>query len=72
MSWWLYRIYRQGSKTQFNGSTIQLKQNVPAKHKFPLKQLNAGDPVLMYGVLVGKAVTPIQEGEPITVKNLQL
>jgi altronate hydrolase len=60
-----------GQQIQFNGSTIQLKQNVPAKHKFPLKPLSAGDPVLMYGVLVGKAVTPIQEGEPITVKNLQ-
>ncbi|WP_346315955.1 altronate dehydratase family protein [Chitinophaga sp. YIM B06452] len=60
-----------GQQIQFNGSTIQLKQNVPAKHKFPLKPLNPGDPVLMYGVLVGKAVTAIQEGEPITVKNLQ-
>ncbi|RPD42640.1 UxaA family hydrolase [Chitinophaga barathri] len=60
-----------GQQIQFNGSTIQLKQNVPAKHKFPLKPLTAGDPVLMYGVLVGKAVTDIQEGEPITVKNLQ-
>lgn len=60
-----------GQNIQFNGSTIQLKQNIPAKHKFPLKPLTAGDPVLMYGVLVGKAVTDIGEGEAITVKNLQ-
>ncbi|MGN6508611.1 MAG: UxaA family hydrolase, partial [Chitinophaga sp.] len=60
-----------GQDIQFNGSTIQLKQNIPAKHKFPVKPLQAGDPVLMYGVLVGKAVTDILEGEPITVKNLQ-
>ncbi|MBO9154942.1 UxaA family hydrolase [Chitinophaga sp. GCM10012297] len=60
-----------GQNIQFNGSTIQLKQNIPAKHKFPLKPLTAGDPVLMYGVLVGKAVTDIREGEAITVKNLQ-
>ncbi len=60
-----------GQDIQFNGSTIQLKQNIPAKHKFPVKPLQAGDPVLMYGVLVGKAVTDILEGEAITVKNLQ-
>lgn len=60
-----------GQQIEFNGSKIQLKQNVPAKHKFPLKPLQPGDPVLMYGVLVGKAVEPIQEGEAITVKNLQ-
>ncbi|WP_343701367.1 altronate dehydratase family protein [Chitinophaga sp.] len=60
-----------GKQIEFNGSTIQLKQNVPAKHKFPLKPLQPGDPVLMYGVLVGKAVAPIQEGETITVRNLQ-
>ncbi|RPE12636.1 altronate dehydratase [Chitinophaga lutea] len=60
-----------GQQIEFNGSKIQLKQNVPAKHKFPLAPLQPGDPVLMYGVLVGKAVQPIQEGETITVKNLQ-
>ncbi|MGX5817774.1 UxaA family hydrolase [Chitinophaga lutea] len=60
-----------GKEIEFNGATIQLKQNVPAKHKFPLRSLRPGDPVLMYGVLVGKAVQPIAEGEPITVKNLQ-
>lgn len=59
-----------GQQIQFNGSTVQLKQNVPAKHKFPLKSLQPGDSVVMYGVLVGKAVSPIQEGEPITVNNV--
>lgn len=59
-----------GKQIDFNGSTVQLKQNIPAKHKFPLKSLQPGDSVVMYGVLVGKAVSPIQEGEPITVNNV--
>jgi altronate hydrolase len=59
-----------GKQIEFNGSTVQLKQNVPAKHKFPLKDLQPGDSVVMYGVLVGKAVSPIREGEPITVNNV--
>lgn len=60
-----------GRQIDFNGTSIQLLQNVPAKHKFPFRTLHSGDPVLMYGVLVGKAVTDIPAGEPITVKNLQ-
>lgn len=60
-----------GRQIDFNGTSIQLTHNVPAKHKFPFLPLHSGDPVLMYGVLVGKAVTDIAPGEPITVKNLQ-
>lgn len=60
-----------GRQIDFNGTSIQLTHNVPAKHKFPFRPLHSGDPVLMYGVLVGKAVTDIAAGEPITVKNLQ-
>ncbi|WP_423736401.1 UxaA family hydrolase [Chitinophaga caseinilytica] len=60
-----------GRQIEFNGTSIQLTHNVPAKHKFPFAPLHSGDPVLMYGVLVGKAVTDIAPGEPITVKNLQ-
>ncbi len=60
-----------GKQIQFKGSTIQLKQNIPAKHKFPLTGLHTGDPIVMYGVLVGKATQDIMEGEPITVNNLR-
>lgn len=60
-----------GKEIQFNGATLQLKQTIPAKHKFPIADLRPGDSVVMYGVLVGKASAPIQQGEAITVKNLQ-
>jgi altronate hydrolase len=36
---------------------LVLKDDIPAKHKFNIKPLKAGDPVIMYGVLVGRAVS---------------
>ncbi|GAA4084034.1 altronate dehydratase family protein [Mucilaginibacter panaciglaebae] len=50
---------------------ITLLGDVTAKHKFALQDLNPGDDVLMYGVLVGKAVLPIKIGEPVTTNNIK-
>lgn len=54
-----------------DGKTITLADDVPAKHKFALTDLNPGDDVLMYGVLVGKVVEPIKTGQIITTKNIK-
>jgi altronate hydrolase len=54
-----------------NGTSLLLKSDVPAKHKFATEDINAGAPVIMYGVLVGKAALPIQQGELITTRNLR-
>jgi altronate hydrolase len=61
----------QGATVENNGRQWNLKSNIPAKHKFATRNLAAGDPVVMYGVLVGKAVKPIGEGELLTVGNLR-
>ncbi len=50
---------------------IALLGDVAAKHKFALQDLNPGDDVLMYGVLVGRAVLPITTGEPVTTQNIK-
>jgi len=60
-----------GEEVVFEGETYGLVTDVPAKHKFSLQPLNAGDPVIMYGVVVGKATQPIRHGERITVLNLR-
>ena len=51
--------------------TVLLSGPVSAKHKFTLTQLAPGDPVFMYGVLVGKATRPIAPGETLTTFNLR-
>jgi altronate hydrolase len=62
---------RKGDQVNFSGQRYVLLTDVPAKHKFALQDLAPGDPVLMYGVLVGRAVSPIRQGEVITTGNLR-
>ena len=61
---------KQGESVNFNGGSYQLVSNVRAKHKFATTDLAPGASVIMYGVLVGKAVNTIRRGELLTVGNL--
>ena len=60
-----------GEQVEFAGTIYQLVTRVAAKHKFARRDLAAGDAVVMYGVIVGKAMEPIRRGEAITTRNLQ-
>ncbi|HEY8960309.1 altronate dehydratase family protein [Chitinophaga sp.] len=59
-----------GTDISFNGHNIQLQQNISAKHKFLINDIREGDPITMYGVLVGKASKNIAKGESITTGNV--
>jgi altronate hydrolase len=56
---------------EFAGHEYSLPKAVPAKHKFAMRDLAVGDDVIMYGVLVGRAATPIAAGELLTVTNIR-
>lgn len=62
---------KQGASIEFLGKQYELVTNVPAKEKFATEDLSPGSTVVMYGVVVGKAVKPIRRGERLTVANLQ-
>src|SRR5437660_2593200 len=62
---------KKGDQVNFSGQRSVLLTDVPAKHKFALQDLAPGDPVLMYGVLVGRVVLPIRQGEVITTGNVR-
>jgi altronate hydrolase len=62
---------KAGEHVEFAGHVYTLPKSVPAKHKFSTRNLEAGDSVIMYGVLVGKAVKPIAAGELLTTLNIQ-
>ena len=62
---------RAGEEVQSGNESHMLAVNVPAKHKFALKDFSPGDPIIMYGVLVGKAVQPIRKGDVITTRNIR-
>jgi altronate hydrolase len=61
---------KAGESVQFDDHTYTLFKNVPAKHKFAMKDFGIGDDVIMYGVLVGRAVKPIAAGELLTTGNI--
>ena len=53
------------------GKEIIIKETIKGKHKFALNNFNIGDEIFMYGVLIGKAVLTILEGEAITIENIK-
>ncbi|MCU7548770.1 altronate dehydratase family protein [Chitinophagaceae bacterium LB-8] len=61
----------EGETVSFNGSSYTLPGRVPAKHKFVIDELQPGDKITMYGVLVGKAQTVIPKGGVITTSNVK-
>lgn len=58
-----------GAAIPFAGQDILLAEAVPAKHKFAIRNLDTGDELIMYGVLVGKATRPIPRGSRISTEN---
>jgi altronate hydrolase len=61
----------KGEQITYNGSTYTLVDDIPAKHKFFEKNMAAGDEVVMYGVLVGKAQNEIPSGGIMNTSNVK-
>jgi altronate hydrolase len=60
-----------GDEVVLNGHFYKIQSRVPAKQKFALQDFDSGDRIVMYGVLVGKATTPIRTGEALSVLNMK-
>lgn len=58
-----------GELIEFEGVTYKLQENIPAKHKFFMHNMQQGDEVLMYGVLVGKTQYEVPQGSRMTTDN---
>ena len=61
----------KGETISFNDQEYILQDAVPAKHKFFMQDMNAGDEVVMYGVLVGKALNFIPKGGLMSTANVK-
>lgn len=59
----------KGEELLYDGQVYILQDNIPAKHKFFMKDMQAGDEIIMYGVLVGKAQYTIPKGGLMTTDN---
>jgi altronate dehydratase small subunit len=51
--------------------TVRLRTPIPFGHKFALSDIAAGEPVLKYGVVVGRATRPIASGEHVHLHNTE-
>src|SRR5262245_22496267 len=54
-----------------NGQEWTLQEDIPAKHKYVTGDLQAVDEIMIYGVLVGKAQSPIKKGGLISTANVK-
>ena len=60
----------QGTVINFEGEIFALITRIAAKHKFSLVNLQPGDKIFMYGVLVGKATQQILKGGSISTQTV--
>ena len=64
-----------GVTVQFGPASVKAictaKEKIPAKHKMALTDLNPGDLVFMYGMVVGEVVHAIPRGGLLTTHNIR-
>jgi altronate hydrolase len=61
----------RGESVLYNEVSYQTIDDIPAKHKFFTQDMNAGDEVIMYGMLVGKAEKSVSCGNLMTTANVK-
>jgi altronate hydrolase len=61
----------KGETIAYNGDQFITTEKIPAKHKLFIQDMNAGDKVIMYGVLVGKMQSDVPAGGLMTTANLK-
>lgn len=59
----------EGTTLEFEGQVLVVQEDVPAKHKIFMQDMLPGDEVIMYGVLVGKAICFIPKGGLMSTEN---
>ena len=56
-----------------SNETVKAKANmdIPLGHKIALKDFKTGDDVVKYGVVIGRVVQPIKQGDHVHVHNVK-
>ena len=63
------RALPQGTVLFIDNKELEIVEAIPAKHKFALRELAAGEEMIQYGVPVGKALSVIPAGGLISTEN---
>ena len=59
----------KGAVIYYNGQEYTLDEDCPAKHKFFLQDMQPGEEVIMYGLMVGKIQVPVKKGQRMSTEN---
>jgi altronate hydrolase len=59
-----------GQELRVDGVSVIVRDSVPAGHKIALRAIIAGDTIVRYGQVMGRARTPIQAGDHVHVHNV--
>jgi len=62
---------QKGEKVVYDKESFIMKDTIKAKHKFYISDFQSGDPIFMYGVLVGKVQSNVVKGSLMTTHNLK-
>ncbi len=62
---------KAGSSVTVDGISVKLLDDIPAGHKFALKDLKSGDHIIKYGFPIGHAIEDIPAGRHIHIHNLK-
>src|SRR5690606_38392447 len=54
-----------------DSKAIKIQSDIPAKHKVVIDTMNPNDEIKMYGITVGKALSPIPSGAAISTQNVK-
>ena len=58
--------------TVLPGSNVVARNEIPSGHKISIQPIEAGEPVLKYGQVIGTASAAIQPGEHVHLHNLAM
>jgi len=59
----------KGAVINYNGIEYTLLEDCPAKHKFFLQDMQPGEEVIMYGVMVGRIQVAVKKGQRMSTEN---
>lgn len=52
-------------------TTVALLDDIPANHKFAPVDIQAGEPIIKYGLCIGRASCDIQTGQYVHIHNIE-
>ncbi len=62
---------KKGEKIVIKGREITLLDDIPMGHKFAIREIKKGEPIIKYGEIIGIAKEDIKVGQYVHVHNIR-